>query len=516
MAVTDVLKFAKSVDTSRKQLIDHCKANGKIISDNASLDTAITVNNQINSQTLYKIEWFDIDGSKFKENDYVMAGSSINLPNSNPSFDSDLLEFVRWGTDCNLLNITHDTTCVPIYQVKKNEYDIRPSVLYIYACSDTSMSFNLNFTSYAKSGTTITQSYGLDPIYVDWGDGTIDQTTGTSNTSTSCSSSHTYATEGNYIVKFWANTKAHIIQLSYNSTYGVISTNSLTASLGWSRFYIGEQYYLLSYHLIYPSNSTSKLSIIVLSPSDNLLLGRYAIRSCSINTIIIPNEVRCGADYGPIDSCPNLEHYVVEYNRTSSLSNGKFIDANCYSLKQFYFPEDSNIMQNRVWIGNTSITKFNYPTGTITLNTSNNYSIQDLFIPESITSISVINMPQLNSISIPTTISLLPNNIFSNNNALTTIELRGNTSITSGSWDNFPGQISKIILPQNYAANLYIKSSVLSNDTLYDIALKLAQLDSALTITFSTYLKPKLIYLKIDNISLLTYIQNKNWTVTFA
>ena len=523
-------EYAQNVESCRQELYNHCIQNGKVVDKNASLNDLIQINNQIKTaeaDNIYKVEWIDIDGSTFKAIDYIEKDKPLTIPDIIPNYDSENLEFVRWGFNCNPNKITHNTKCIPTYQCKEITEGIRPTILKLCVNTDTAYTYSITFSSYsisynssgAPSGSS---NYGLDPIYIDWGDGSdIDTVTGSSNTSTKCTGTHTYDSDGIFIVKIWANSVSHHYLINYDNTYGILSTSNKNTASALLSLYLGSQYYSLSYTLLYPSdNQLPNLNVIIVGTSRSVSLGRYAVRN-NIKAFVIPNEVTCtSSDNGPICG-PILKHYVVEWDRQTPLirsDSAAFFDSACYNITEFYYPENTTAtMFNKYQIQKTNISEAIFPLGCELFTCSENNSIAHLYIPDTVTSVSVSQCPNLETISYPRGLVQLSGQIWRDNKKLHTIELRGNTDMSNTSiWYNFGSTLTTFRLPVNYTGNLYLVGAYnLSDESLKSLALNIKSI-SGYTITFAKRLKVKLGLLYINDEDLLTYILNKGWTVSFA
>ena len=91
--------FVDSVNTAKNKLIEHCKENAISIPDNVSFDQVITLNDTINNQTQgFKVTFVDIDATIIDEQ-FVQYGRSARIPDIQPNFDEQYLEFGEWIAD---------------------------------------------------------------------------------------------------------------------------------------------------------------------------------------------------------------------------------------------------------------------------------------------------------------------------------------------------------------------------------------------------------------------------------
>ena len=193
MAKIKVLDFAKNIDRNRKRLINNAKNKGKEVNEYLSLDDIVTINNTIQPSPLSdlcRIRWFDIDGSLLRQ-EYVSKGQSIQ-DEPTPSFDNDFLEFVEFVRCDDIVNIQNNIDCGAIYKVKPDEYGRRWTHIFCTFNSVNGMSPKILFMR-SQNSTLVGK------LYIDWGDGIIDEfSSGTNGNAT-----HTYITEGEYIIKIY-------------------------------------------------------------------------------------------------------------------------------------------------------------------------------------------------------------------------------------------------------------------------------------------------------------------------
>ena len=268
--------------------------------------------------------------------------------------------------------------------------------------------------------------------------------------------SHTYASAGLYNITIYGDN----YNIGGNSTAGIFTNSSYKYAL--LKAYLGEKVKSIASNTFYSCNSLTSVTI----PSSVTSIGSNAFQNCySLTSITIPSSVT---------------------------SIGSTALRGCYSLTSVTIP--------------SSVTS-------ISPDTFNScYSLTSITIPSSVTRIdgSILwNCYSLTSITIPSSVTRIGGNVFESCYSLTDFVL----------YEDF--NISGI--------NLY--NCALSDESLIDIANKLKDNtgNTASTITFSTYkhrTRMNTIYLDVNGarvpygtagaVSILKFIQNKNWTVSFS
>lgn len=248
MAVIDILKFTKSVDNSRKQLIQHCIENGKNIPLNASLETAITANNDIpvdsGEDTVYPVYFIDIDGTII-ETKYVKRNEYVTPPAINPNYDSDYLDFENWVSVLgeNIFGpILSETYFAPRYKPKNmisllqlnldSTDHLTVAVNVVFNVNTTNPAVNVYAPNITNSGgyfpelagqvTTVPLQMDPDEVagktaspQIDWGDGsTTDVVYGTTTYT------HTYSNIGVYNIILGPKENSLIPWAGYTYTNG--------------------------------------------------------------------------------------------------------------------------------------------------------------------------------------------------------------------------------------------------------------------------------------------------------
>lgn len=187
----------------------------------------------------------------------------------------------------------------------------------------------------------------------------------------------------------------------------------------------------------------------------------------------------------------------------------------CYSLTSVTIPSSITIIDNSVF--------------------SSCYSLTSIIIPSSVTSIYneiCINCYSLKSIIIPSGVTSIGSNVFNSCYSLTSVKIpSGVTSIGGGAFSSCYSLTDFVLYEDFNLSGLNLASCALSDESLIDIANKLKDNTglTANTITFSSIThrtRMKTIYLDANGarvpygtagaVSILEFIQNKNWTVSFS
>ena len=212
----------------------------------------------------------------------------------------------------------------------------------------------------------------------------------------------------------------------------------------------------------------------------------------------------------------NITIYGDNYNIGGNSTAGIFTNSSYkYALLKAYLGEKVKSIASNTFYSCNSLTSVTIPSSvtSISPDTFNScYSLTSITIPSSVTRIdgSILwNCYSLTSITIPSSVTRIGGNVFESCYSLTDFVL----------YEDF--NISGI--------NLY--NCALSDESLIDIANKLKDNtgNTASTITFSTYkhrTRMNTIYLDVNGarvpygtagaVSILKFIQNKNWTVSFS
>ena len=273
---------------------------------------------------------------------------------------------------------------------------------------------------------------------------------------TSSTISHTYASAGLYNITIYGDN----YNIGGSSSAGVFTNSSYRYAL--LKAYLGEKVTSIDTYAFYYCESLTSITI----PSGITSIGSYSFYNCySLTSITIPSGIT---------------------------SIGSYSFYNCYSLTSITIP--SSITS----IGNSA---FYYC-----------HSLQSVTIPNSVTIIvsgAFFSCYSLTSLTIPNSVTSIGSDTFSSCCSLTDFVLYEDFNISG----------------------LNLRSCALSNESLIDIANKLKDNTglTANTITLSTSkhrTRMNTIYLDANGarvpygtegaVSILEFIQNKNWTVSFS
>lgn len=482
--------FVNNVEFNRKELVKHCLANGESVSESDSLDYIVLKNSQIGNEPTnkFKVEFKDLDGNYFAPTQYVNAGESATIPNGYPELDPDLLEFDYWavsGGD-DLSNVQRDILCLPQYKTKyREDLGQRPTYLVCYFEESA-----LSPTFYDSS------SYAKVNMFIDWGDGTEPQNI------TSSTITHTYPKEGLYIITVYGDDYG----FGGSSSGGIF--NNATYSPALIKAYLGENF-------SFPSTGSSP--------------QMFRTNRSLIYAVIpkLPNGISA-----MFMECRSLRSFVVSEGVETSMA----VFDGCYSLKSVVLPKTleyisglCNYCENLVNIILPSSATFK---GTSMFSRCK--KLEKIELPKGVTKVTQScfqDCTSLESIIIPDGVIELVDACFSGAYRLSKINIPSTIkNISSTAFTQCTG-LNEIVLYDDFDISLNIMYSTISEECLLDIAKKLKNNVGLTTKTLSLSgrkcKQPMRIIMvnefgdRVPNgtegaTTLLEFVQNKNWTVTFS
>lgn len=501
MAKISATSFANSVDENRKRLIQHCRNNKVEVSDTASLDKVVDVTRGINFPADYKpikVEILDIDCSEIVPTYYVEKGADVVLPDITPNFDEEHLEFGSWaisGGD-ELTNVQRNITCMPHYKTRYDEtIGQRPTYIQCHF-DDTTLNPTINFSAVPTN------------TYIDWGDGSEVQQV------TAKTIAHTYSSKGFYWLKIYGDKYS-----LGGASYGMFSSSTFAYCV--TKLYLGENNTLakltsnfaLEFFVFDTTLTTLPNSVIssyyalksLIIPTGVTSLGEYNPNNCTqLKKIILPSTLKTIGRYS-IGGCHAMEHISLPNSLTTI---GEYCFGS-YNLKELIIPDSVTSISGSFCSGCYNLKKLVLSKGLTSLGSLYNvsfYTLEEFEIPPKLTSgVALSGVYSLKKLYIP--------------------KMSG--TITH----QFTGAcvLTEVILEDDYDTTLSLGYSPLTEDCLIDIANKLKDNTglTARTLTLSknltslilnsTYLNEfggKVPYGTEGAVSILQFIQNKNWTVT--
>lgn len=291
----------------------------------------------------HKVEFRDIDGSLLAPVQYVPTGGSATIPKTNPSYDSNYLEFVEWQTSASepLNNVQREILAMPYYRTKYDEnLGQRPTYLTCFFDNDT-------LSPTLQIGTTHVNTF------VDWGDGS-DPEEVTANTI-----AHTYAAQGLYMITVYGDTYS----VGGSMLAGVFTTSAYQNAL--LKAYMGENCRLnsgytfcnaLSLNVVVLSSGFNTSAVpsmfnncrslkYVLIPLGISTISPNAFRGCyGLKSVVIPNSVTLMSD-ASIYNCYALDSIALPILPSGFGSN---VFYSCYAITSLTIPSDWDVESLRV------------------------------------------------------------------------------------------------------------------------------------------------------------------------
>ena len=210
----------------------------------------------------------------------------------------------------------------------------------------------------------------------------------------------------------------------------------------------------------------------------------------------------------------------------------------CYSLTSVTIPSGVTSIGSQAFSNCYSLTSITIPSGVTSIGYAifaNCYSLTSITIPSSITSIGsnvFYSCYSLTSVTIPSSITSIGSSAFQSCYSLTSITIPSSVTSIGDSIFYYCYSLTDFVLYEDFnISGLYLTYCALSDESLIDIANKLKDNTGLIanTITFSTYshrTRMNTIYLDVNGarvpygtagaVSILEFIQNKNWTVSFS
>lgn len=495
MSKISAIDFANNVRQNKERLIQHCLENGVAASTANTLDEIVSINNEINgAHTGFKVEFVDIDGTVLKT-EYVEAGGSATPPT--PTFDSDYLEFVEWvyNNTYNLSNVQDDIVCIARYRTKNDTtLNERPTYIKILVNETTGKTVTLNAKVAGANA------------YIDWGDGSSPETHNTSVT-------HTYTNDGIYYIKAYGERYAFGSPQSNGANYGFLMTEG-NWHLSVLAIYLGEHYSSYNgYNNSYLAYYQYSLEILLIDDNTSLNSSSQQYFSCCYNLkgIIFPSQF---TSFNINSGAYQYDDNLVYICTTGAMTTTPNCDA--IAVKYLVFKDCTHISNNR-FIINAGYKLTKIPIAYLTSLTAlsgygslyNCPSLKSLTFPENIGEItglgSLYNLQQLIILNKYATINFV------------------NSYVGIGMLD--------IVIPANFEGTINLASQHYNKSTYIGLAKKLKDLSGDTAHTFTVYNNYcyaifNTVYVDAngDEVpagttgakTLLQYVTDKNWTVTFS
>lgn len=315
-----------------------------------------------------RVRFFDYDGTILKTA-YCNIGGSVTPPGS-PDHTEEGLVFQGWNfTPEELSNVTTDL-----------------DVGAIYTTADGKSHLHIRLTPVSgKAPTIYMRKYDSSVLTIDWGDGTSDTFTYTSN----FSRSHTYPDYGDYTIKIWISSGAG------NYTFG--NGSRTTTVVGGS-------------------SGAYRSTLIKAFVGDSVTnINNYAFYSCfSLREISLPAGLQTLGN-NSLYNCAYLPHITLPHG-TSEIGNEAF--SSCYSLMSVSIPNTVASIGTEAFHGNSLLQSIVLPRnieaiGSDTFNGC--YGLKSMVIHEGVQTIdqdAFYHCEGLRSIALPSSLKSIGDSAF--------------------------------------------------------------------------------------------------------
>ena len=343
----------------------------------------------------YRIRYLDIDGTILKE-EYLNEGDSLTPPD-NPSYDSDYLVFDSWNYDIESVVVDRDYDIGAIYNTIDD-----CTYMFCRFTTNTGLSPNLKLNGY---------------LTIDWGDGTVDTNL-----------SHTYASEGEYVIKitgrhgFNTNSSVYLLgssdlnkalQKAYLGNVIDVGSSAFSTCYSLQNVSIPNSVQSINLRAFYSCSSLKNINI----PNGITSIDTYTFSNCrSFQSVSIPNGVTSIGEY-TFQNCYSLQNICLP-NSVKSIDNNVFTE--CYSLTSVSIPNSVTSIGDHLFYNCSSLKNINIPNGITSIDTYtfyHCYALQSILIPKSVTSISSYVFSycySLKNVIIPNGVTSISNNAFQN------------------------------------------------------------------------------------------------------
>lgn len=233
MARIKIQDYINEVESNRKKLIQHARANNVDVNDNISLSAITHINTQFANTEYEKYEefvpetdiaregpfdiiWLDLDGTElFKET--VNKGGSATQFTGEPLLHKQFPDIITWdGWEYNgsLENVYRDVIVIPKYNIIPDEDGILWET-FVLDIKEPNTQFTFPFKVNARSGMSVSSCKS----YFNWGDGSEIESVTTDYNGSAKTLTHTYLNVGKYYVRFRCDINSTYYTLEINTSY---------------------------------------------------------------------------------------------------------------------------------------------------------------------------------------------------------------------------------------------------------------------------------------------------------